>query len=114
MKKIILCEGKMDAFLLGYFLDKRFGWKYIKEHIDRLPKLAVSKDNEVFYWYQHSEKPNQELAIWGVGGIDRISFGLCNVMVRNQREGTSTERFRQIVIFFDRDTRTKGECLELV
>ena len=71
MKKIILCEGKTDAFLLGYFLDKRFSWKYIKEHIDRLPKL-------------------------------------CDVMVRNQREGTSTERFRQIVIFFDRDTRTKG------
>jgi len=66
MKKIILCEGKTDAILLSYFLIRRFGWEYIKGQIVGLP---INKENEVLNWYRNSKYPDQELAIWGVGGI---------------------------------------------
>jgi hypothetical protein len=104
MKRIILCEGKTDALLLG--------WKYTKNEAIKFP---IDKDNEVLYWYDHSEKPDQELAIWGVGGIDRIPIGLSNVISRTRRErGYPDNRFDKIAIFFDRDKRTNGECLELL
>lgn len=28
MNKLILCEGKTDAILLSYYLEKVAGWKY--------------------------------------------------------------------------------------
>jgi hypothetical protein len=52
MKEIILCEGKTDAILLSYFLIRKFGWKYIKEQVVRLP---VNNENEVLNWYRNSK-----------------------------------------------------------
>jgi hypothetical protein len=114
MKKIILCEGKTDAILLSYFLIKSFGWEYIIKPYDRLPELPVDENKEVFHWYQHSDKPNQELAIWGVGGISKIPSKLNEVVNRTSREGSSSaNRFRRIVLFFDHDDRTTEACLNL-
>jgi len=111
MKKIILCEGKTDAILLSYFLIKKFGWTHIKDQIVGLP---VNRDNEVLNWYRCSSSPDQELAIWGTGGIDEIPIKLKQVIERTRNERERSKRFGKIAIIFDCDERNESECEELV
>ena len=63
MKRIILCEGKTDAILISYFLERKFGWSYIKwSRIKKNMKnwFQINQGNEVLNWYNHPKKPNQE------------------------------------------------------
>ena len=84
MKRIILCEGKTDAILISYFL-KKFGWIHVTRLVIGLP---FDGTNEVLNWYKHQEKPGQELAIWGVGGIDQIPVKLRHIIERTRNETT--------------------------
>jgi hypothetical protein len=111
MKRVILCEGKTDAILISYFLEKRFGWEHIRRPVFGLP---VDQDNEVLNWYHHLKKPDQELAIWGTGGIDQISVKLGHVVDRTRNERIPTNRFERVVLFFDRNDRSEIECEDLV
>lgn len=111
MKRIILCEGKTDAILISYFLIKRFGWTYIKEEVVELP---VDRDNEVLNWYRHLRKPDQELAVWGAGGIEQLPIKLAHVIDRTRNERTPTNRFERLVLLFDRNDRSEDQCRDLV
>jgi len=111
MKRVIICEGKTDAILISYFLIKSFGWIYTEKSVVGLPFDAGS---EVLNWYQHPEKPDQELAIWGAGGINEIPAKLWHVIDRTKLETTSVNRFTHIVVFFDRNNRSEAECRDLV
>ena len=111
MKRIILCEGKTDAILISYFLIKRFGWEYMRETVIKLP---IEKDNEVLNWYRHPAKPDQELAIWGVGGITQLPVKLGHVMARTLGQQIPVDRFGRIVLFFDRNSRSKEQCGDLL
>jgi len=113
MKRIILCEGKTDAILISYFLEKRFGWSYISEHPVKLP--VANARNEELNWYQHSERAGigQELAIWGVGGVSQIPVKLKAVIENNQRNPKPQDRFEYVVLFFDHDDPTEV-CLNAV
>ena len=110
MKRIILCEGKTDAILISYFL-KKFGWIHVTRLVIGLP---FDGTNEVLNWYKHQEKPGQELAIWGVGGIDQIPVKLRHIIERTRNETTSVNRFARVVIFFDCDDRTEAKCKVMV
>lgn len=111
MKRIIICEGKTDAILISYFLIGKFGWTYIRRQVLTLP---VDRDNEVLNWYEHPEKPDQELAIWGSGSIEQIPIKLAHVTELTENERTPEDRFKRIVLFFDRDDRSGDECAALV
>ena len=108
MKKIILCEGKTDAILISYFLEK-FEWQFSKKVMQI--NLPVDKDNEVFSWYRHPDKPDQELAIWGVGGYSNIQLKLKYITesIQSQPEKQFQNRFNKIVLFVDNDTGSFNE-----
>jgi hypothetical protein len=108
MKKIILCEGKTDAILISYFLEK-FEWQFSKKVMQI--NLPVDKDNEVFSWYRHPNKPDQELAIWGVGGYSNIQPKLKYIIesIQVQPEEQFQNRFNKIVLFIDNDTGNFNE-----
>jgi hypothetical protein len=110
MKKMIICEGKTDAIVISYFL-QHFKWSYTKKQV--IP-LSLDKNKEELNWYAHPEKPNQELAIWGVGGLEQIPVKLKQVITITQRGINPTNRFNSIVIFFDRDTRNETQCLQFI
>lgn len=120
MKGIILCEGKTDAILLSYFLIKCFGWEFIRYSEEKkfaLPSLPVersssSSDNQSFNWYNKLSQSDQ-LAIWGVGGIEKIPVCLKEVVKGMESQTKEDLRFDKIVIFIDHDTRTDDECLEM-
>ena len=66
MIKVILCEGKTDAILLSYYLEKVSGWKYSK----KMPKnftIKPDNDNQSVNCYI---KDSDQLLICAVGGKD--------------------------------------------
>lgn len=109
MNKIIFCEGKTDATILGYFFENRFGWQYVEKNDDRFK----TQSNEILKWYKRPEKPDQELAIWGVGGVDQL-FAKFSHIIGYTQLAPKSDRFDTIALYFDHDERTDNECLELV
>ena len=54
MNKLILCEGKTDAILLSYYLEKVAGWKYTTKSPSGL-KFKISNENESMNWYRKDQ-----------------------------------------------------------
>lgn len=98
MNKLILCEGKTDAILLSYYLERTAGWK----HVNKGPKdLSIHRSNvnEAINWYK---KNNDYLLICGVGGRD--NFGnFFNERIKIPL--VTTNAFEKIAILIDRDDR---------
>ncbi len=68
MNKLILCEGKTDAILLSYYLEKTCGWKHW--HAPKgLDIRAEETNGESAYWYK---RESECLLICGVGGKDNF------------------------------------------
>lgn len=111
MKRIIVCEGKTDAILVGYFLIKVYGWFYSKKTFVNLP---YDKQNEVLNWYTHPQKGDSELAVWGAGGIDRVGEKVASVVERTRAERLPQNRFDRVVVLIDRDNRSVEECVRLI
>ena len=68
MNSLILCEGKTDAVLLSYYLEKTCGWMHRKA-LKSLDIKADERKNESAYWYSKGE---ENLLICGVGGKDNF------------------------------------------
>jgi len=101
MKKLILCEGKTDAILLSYYLNRRRGWqKKDGRYKDPLFKVPVrNKENEYAWWYSQGE---DTLLIWGVGGKDNFSYAIAQILELQKRLGTD-EGFTKVAVLHDRD-----------
>jgi hypothetical protein len=111
MKRAVICEGKTDAILVGYFLIKVYGWFYSKRSFLKLP---YDERNEILNWYTHPAKPGSELAVWGAGGITRVSEKVTAIAERTRDEHLPDDRFDRVVVLIDRDDRTVDECLVLI
>lgn len=105
MNKLILCEGKTDAILLSYYLEKTCGWT----HRNAPKSLAIRADEtkgESAFWYR---KADESLLICGVGGKD--NFGrffkekFLPIMV-------DTSAFSKIAVVTDRDNREVQSILD--
>ena len=97
MSRLILCEGKTDAILLSYYLEKVCGWTYTRAPKDL--SIRESGTNESVNWY---EKDGEKLLICGVGGKD--NFG--NFYTRAIRAPLITANaFEKIAVVLDRDDR---------
>jgi hypothetical protein len=105
MNKLILCEGKTDAILLSYYLEKTCGWS----HRNAPKSLNIKADEikgESAYWYR---KEDESLLICGVGGKD--NFGsffrekILPIMV-------DTSAFTKIAIVTDRDDREEQSIID--
>jgi hypothetical protein len=112
MKRIVICEGKTDAILVGYFLIKVYGWQFV--HNTRLPTLPFDKKNESLCWYVQPARPEFELAVWGAGGITRVPEKLSVAIERTRVEHVQASRFERFVLLIDRDNRTIEQTREMI
>lgn len=99
MNTIILCEGKTDAVLLGYYIDKVCGFTHTKEKINKTITIGQNKENEFFTWHI---KGNDCLAIWGIGGKDCFMSAIesfFNVLKKSSDDLT----YQKFAIVCDRD-----------
>ena len=98
MNKLILCEGKTDAILLSYYLEKTCGWS----RQNAIKYLSVNTDethNESSYWYRRGV---ENLLICGVGGKD--NFGTF-FKEKIQDMMVASSAFTKIAVVTDRDKR---------
>ena len=107
MNKIILCEGKTDVYILGYFLINQYNWKHGKQD-KKKEFFKITSENEVIEWYTNEQNT---LGIWGVGGIDNIHQKLSKVIERNSSEPNEENHFKSIVLMLDRDMKSEDECI---
>lgn len=101
MKIVMLCEGKSDAILISYLLEKLSGWQNLKKPDKKLRMIVEEKNNESAYWYIRN---NDHLLICGVGGKDNFESFFSNRiygMIHDYPEG---ETFQKIVVIRDKDT----------
>jgi hypothetical protein len=112
MKNIIICEGKTDAILIGYFLCRVCNCQYAKSNL--AVALPVKKHNEVLNWFSKAGNPEPNTAVWGVGGYDRLTLTLADVISRNKSETDPHKRFKRIVLFWDHDKRSDKDCFDVL
>lgn len=99
MNKVILCEGKTDAVLLSYYLNKVCGFEVDKGKVTNQLTLGQNKGNESFSWYR---KNNDYLGIWGIGGKNCFKKAISeffNVL----KKSPDTMNYDAIAIVCDRD-----------
>ena len=107
MNTIILCEGKTDAVLLGYYIDKICRFTHTNEKINKEITIDKKRSNEFFEW--HTRNKNC-LAIWGVGGKDCFKLAIeefYNVL----KKSSDTLTYRQFIIVCDRDIEKDNEII---
>lgn len=105
MSKLILCEGKTDAILLSYYLERTCGWTH-----RNAPKALDVKVDEIkgesAYWYR---KVDDNLLICGVGGKDNFGY-FFQEKIRPIIIDTSA--FSKIAVVIDRDDREEQSILD--
>lgn len=104
MNKLILCEGKTDAILLSYYLQKTCGWA----HHQPLKNINIKADDakgESAYWYK---KDNEFLLICGVGGRDKFRSFFSEKLLPAI---TDSDAFSRIAVVTDRDQKSEEEMI---
>lgn len=105
MNKLILCEGKTDAILLSYYLEKTCGWTH-RNAPKGLNIKAHETKGESVYWYR---KENESLLICGVGGKDNFrSFFRDKI----QSAMVDSGAFTKIAVVTDRDDRHEKSIVD--
>lgn len=105
MNRLILCEGKTDAILLGYYLMRTAGW----EHEKRAPKgleIKTTEKNENVAWYKRGD---EMLLICAVGGKDNFGLFFLRYIQRPILNASNGDPFPRIVLITDRDERNVEE-----
>lgn len=108
MMRIILCEGKTDAILLSYYLERTKEWHHNKNPKKFKAKFS-SNDNRAVY---HYIKDDKELAICAVGGKDNFINFYKEYIEHYIIDSESTDLDYKIAIVIDRDDRDTKEIEE--
>jgi hypothetical protein len=108
VNNLILCEGKTDAILLSYYLERVYGWKYsAKSPIKNLDIKGGS--NQSIYWYK---KSSNYLLIFGVGGKDNFGNVIQKYIEPMMKNYNSADNFKKIAIMSDKDNLSISEIEE--
>ncbi len=71
MTSLLICEGKTDAVLYGYYLIKKFNWSYLE--LGHRPKSLKSFDVSEDQGVELYQKDNRYLLIIAAGGASRFN-----------------------------------------
>lgn len=105
MNTLILCEGKTDAILLSYYLEKTCRWT----HRNAPKSLDIKADEikgESAYWYH---KEDESLLICGVGGKDNFGSFFKEKILPAM---VDTSAFSKIAVVTDRDDQEEQSILD--
>ena len=106
MNKLILCEGKTDAILLSYYLERICGWTFTKVAPKGAQIIADEKAQESVSWYKRND---DRLLICAVGSKSRFkAFFEAKIL----RPLIDADAFSKIAIIVDRDDETVSDIEE--
>lgn len=101
MNRLILCEGKTDAILLGYYLMKTAGWKFTTTAPTGLA-IKAREQNENVAWYK---KGDEMLVICAAGGKDNFIRFFSRDIQRAILNSSNEDPFPRVILITDRDER---------
>lgn len=110
MNSVILCEGKTDAILLSYYLEKVCDWKY-NAHAPSKINIVVDKENQMVNWYK---KGNDNLLIFAVGGKDGFEEAYNRSIRHILLNYDVTNGFAKLIVIRDKDDETTEQALSSV
>lgn len=105
MNRLIMCEGKTDAILLGYYLMKTDDWEFERKAPSGLA-IKAQEQNENVAWYK---KGDEKLMICAVGGKDNFEHFFSRDIQRAILNASSGDPFPRIALVTDRDDRNIEE-----
>ena len=105
MNRLILCEGKTDAILLGYYLMKTDDWELERKPPSGLA-IKAQEQNENVAWYK---KGDERLMICAVGGKDNFDRFFSRDIQRAILNASNGDPFPRIALITDRDDRNIEE-----
>ncbi|EYE87606.1 hypothetical protein Q428_12435 [Fervidicella metallireducens AeB] len=106
MKSILLCEGKSDAILISYYLNKVKGWEFYGKKDKRKVTIPIrNNESEEVNWYSLGE---DILSIWGIGGKSNFKYAIEQILKIN-RLADKEDAFNKIIIITDRDNSLNNE-----
>lgn len=101
MNRLILCEGKTDAILLGYYLMKTAGWKFAMSAPTGLA-IKAREQNENVAWYKMGD---EMLVICAAGGKDNFVRFFSRDIQRAILNSSNEDPFPRLILVTDRDQR---------
>ena len=107
MNTIILCEGKIDAVLLGYYIDKVCGFRHTKGKIDKPFTVDLNKENAFFTWHIRGA---DRLAIWAIGGEGNFKAAIVEFF-NAQKKADDSSKYDQFALIRDRDTEMDEQSI---
>ena len=105
MIRIILCEGKTDAILLSYYLERTKGWEHDKK--PKYFKLEFPETDNRFVG--HYKNGTEKLSICAVGGKDNFINFYKENLEEYIKDSESLDLNYKLAIVVDRDDRTTRE-----
>lgn len=105
MSKLILCEGKTDAILLSYYLERTCNWVHQKSPNKHNFKVDGTK-GESAYWYQ---KKDEDLLICGIGGREKYNSFFNEKILRMI---VDANEFSKVAVVVDRDDRNEQTIID--
>jgi hypothetical protein len=109
MNTIILCEGRVDATLIGQYLIKNGEWSFSKKE----SKFGVNPQPEDKSQIINKYKRDADwIYIWGVGGRTRFENPIRKVMEINRIDRDNVKAFNQMIIIVDRDDEENCETIQ--
>ena len=106
MKIVMLCEGKSDAILISYLLEKMSGWTHLKKPDKSFGVAIEDKENESAYWYSRND---DQLLICGVGGKSNFDSFFSNKIYSMIHDYPEKNTFQKIIVLRDKDTDSISE-----
>ena len=100
MRIAVLCEGKTDAILLSYLLNKKSGWTHTVNGPDEISIKSNDINDESVNWYKRNE---DFLLICGVGGKDKFKSFFSDLLSEIILNYTDEMSFDKLVYIIDRD-----------
>ncbi len=111
MRTLILCEGKTDAILISYLLQKQSGWKYTREK----SLWAINneeKNDETVNWYK---RENDYILICAVGGKTNFGSFFKNKLYQPILHSHIEENIDKIIYIVDKDHDNElGLCTQII
>ena len=108
MRTLILCEGKTDAILLSYLLQKESNWVYVKSKKGLWDIEEDDKKDESANWYKRDE---DYILICGVGGKDKFKGFFLDKLYEPIIQTQKSHNIDKIIYILDKD-KDSFEMLE--
>lgn len=99
MKSIILCEGRTDAGILKYYMERVNGWKDYGKGTFKIDGLFSRR------YYRDKDS----LTIAAMGGCNRITYAIEEIMKYNKCQFREEDVFSRIAVIVDNDDVNTSE-----